>query len=493
MERSDMTVVRRIAAGYIGVLLLVIVMVVVGVVIMGPLRSDLSNFNDTTRLQVEAAGQISHDTVAMSAYGLAAFMDIKNETGAAYKAKMETSALATRQILDTLATSEAGDPDDLATVQNIRSLFDEYEQALTSGLSLAASSSWGAGQITGQVMARGVPLDEALNAYNQNERAQMTAEGDRLAANVNRMWLVMLVMTALVLMGGIALSITIPRSIRRQLNAAVASLDSSTSEMLAIASQVAAGAAQTAASTNETTATVEEVKQTALLANEKASLVADSSQNVARIAENGRQAVEDTIAGIERMQSQMGVVAETINRLSDQTQAVGEIIATVSDLAEQSNLLSVNASIEAAKAGEHGKGFTVVAQEVKSLAEQSKQAVAQVRTILSEIQKAGTMAVQAAEQSREAIDAGRQQSLESGEAIHQLAESVNEAAQSAVQIAASSRQQLAGMEQISQAIETINQAGNQSVSGTRQVEHEVKQLQDLAVRLKRLVDAHATA
>ena len=149
------------------------------------------------------------------------------------------------------------------------------------------------------------------------------------------------------------------------------------------------GAAQTAASTNETTATVEEVKQTAHAGpREGVAGGRELRRTSPSVAEAGRATVEETITGIERMQSQMGVVAETINRLSDQTQAVGDIIATVNDLAEQSNLLSVNASIEAAKAGDQGKGFTVVAQEVKSLAEQSKQAVAQVRTILCEIQKA---------------------------------------------------------------------------------------------------------
>src|SRR5206468_6485887 len=88
------------------------------------------------------------------------------------------------------------------------------------------------------------------------------------------------------------------------------------------------------------------------------------------------------------IQTQMESIADSVVKLSEQGQAIGEIIATVNDLAEQSNLLAVNASIEAAKAGEQGKGFAVVAQEVKSLAEQSKQATAQVRNLLNDIQKA---------------------------------------------------------------------------------------------------------
>ena len=218
-------------------------------------------------------------------------------------------------------------------------------------------------------------LRDATGSLKTSSSTFDAAEANRLAGNAGRTWLIMLIMVAVVLLGGIFASVTISRSIRRQLRIAVAEINDSASGLLAVSSQVSAAAAQTAASTNETTATVEEVKQTALLAQEKAAQVAERSKNVAQVAETGRATVEDTISGIENMRTQMGVVAETIDRLSEQTQAVGEIITTVNDLAEQSNLLSVNASIEAAKAGDHGKGFTVVAQEVKSLAEQSKHAV----------------------------------------------------------------------------------------------------------------------
>jgi methyl-accepting chemotaxis protein len=233
---------------------------------------------------------------------------------------------------------------------------------------------------------------------------------------------------------------------------------------------------------------VEEVKQTAILAQEKATEAFELTEQVAEMCRRGDASAQQNAGKFQHIRSDMDVVAEAIDRLNEQTQSVGDIIATVNDLAEQSNLLSVNASIEAAKAGEHGKGFTVVAQEVKSLAEQSKQAVAQVRGVLSEIQKASAVAVQAAAQSREAVEAGR---AEAGRAIENTRAEVvvaNGAAEATLQISATSRQQLAGMQQISQAILSINAAGSQSVSGTRQVEQAVRQLQDLAQSLRGLTD-----
>src|SRR6202040_2836592 len=113
--------------------------------------------------------------------------------------------------------------------------------------------------------------------------------------------------------------------------------------------------------------------------------------------------------------------------LSEQSQTIGQIIAPVEDLAAQSNLLAVNAAIEAAKAGEYGRGFGVVAQEVKSLAEQSRQATNQVRTILSDIQKATTTAVLATEQGTKAVEVGARQTEVAGESIQALTASVGDA------------------------------------------------------------------
>ncbi len=281
------------------------------------------------------------------------------------------------------------------------------------------------------------------------------------------------------------------RRTTREINEGVGVLASSSSEILATTTQVASGAAETASAVSETTATVEEVKQTAQVSSQKAKYVSESAQKATQVAQAGRKAVEDATQGMHRIQEQMEAIAGSIVRLSEQSQAIGEIIATVNDLAEQSNLLAVNAAIEAARAGEQGKGFAVVAQEVKSLAEQSKQATAQVRTILGDIQKATGAAVLATEQGTKAVETGVKQSAESGESIRLLAEGIAEAAQAATQIAASSQQQMAGMDQVALAMENIKQASSQNVAGTRQAEAAAQSLHELGQKLSALIGGRA--
>lgn len=275
-----------------------------------------------------------------------------------------------------------------------------------------------------------------------------------------------------------------------ELSEGVNVLASSASEILAATTQVASGAAETGTAISETTATVEEVKQTAQVASQKAKYVSDTAQKATQIGQAGRKSVDASIEGMKRIQSQMESIAESVVKLSEQGQAIGEIIASVNDLAEQSNLLAVNAAIEAAKAGDQGKGFAVVAQEVKSLAEQSKQATAQVRGILGEIQKATTAAVLATEQGSKAVEAGVKQSAEASESIRQLADSITESAQAAAQIAASSQQQVVGTDQVAMAMENIKQASAQNVAGTKQAETAAHNLHELGQKLKLLVEQY---
>ena len=267
-------------------------------------------------------------------------------------------------------------------------------------------------------------------------------------------------------------------------------LGSAASEIVASTAQLAASASESAAAVTETTTTVEEVRQTAQVASQKAKLVSDNAQKAAQISLSGRKSTEDVAAGMNRIRQQMEAIAASMVRLSEQSQAIGQIVATVEDLATQSNLLAVNAAIEAAKAGEHGKGFGVVAQEVKSLAEQSRQATNQVRTILGDIQKATGAAVMATEEGGKAVEAGTRQTEVAGGSIQALAGSVNEAAQAATQIAASSQQQLVGVDQVAGAMESIKQASAQNVAGAKQLETAARNLNELGQRLKQMVERY---
>ena len=286
---------------------------------------------------------------------------------------------------------------------------------------------------------------------------------------------------------------TMVSNLRRQIDETVEGVNvlaASANEISVTVAQLAASTAQTATAMTETTTTLEEVKQTAQIASQKSTQVASNAQQATQTAQHGRQATQATVQGMVHIRSQMEAIAASIVRLSEQSQAIGDIIATVNDLADQSNLLAVNASIEAAKAGEQGKGFAVVAQEVRSLAEQSKQATTRVRSILNDIQQATSSAVMATEQGSKAVEAGVQQSGQAGEAIERMANGVTESANAATQIAASSQQQLVGIDQVAIAMENINQASTQNVESTQQLETAAQDLQQLGQRLLGLVEKY---
>jgi methyl-accepting chemotaxis protein len=276
----------------------------------------------------------------------------------------------------------------------------------------------------------------------------------------------------------------------RQLIEGAQVLGSAASEIVASTSQLASSASESAVAVSQTTTTVEEVRQTAHMTNQKARAVTDSAQRTAQISQAGRQSTGDAAAGMDKIRQQMEAIAASMLRLSDQSHAIGQIIASVEDVAAQSNLLAVNAAIEAARAGEQGKGFVVVAQEVRNLANQSKQATNQVRTILTEIQKATAVAVLATEQGTKAVEAGERQTATAGESIQVLAGSVTEAVQAATQIAASSQQQLVGMDQVAAAMENIKTASNQNAASAKQLETAARNVNELGHRLKLIVERY---
>ncbi|MGZ4201618.1 MAG: methyl-accepting chemotaxis protein [Thermoleophilaceae bacterium] len=267
-------------------------------------------------------------------------------------------------------------------------------------------------------------------------------------------------------------------------------VSTSATQILSTVSQQTAGASQQSAAINQTTTATEEIRATAQQAAEKANEVADQAQDALRASDEGAEAVEAIIDGMADIRAKVEAIAGDVEALSAQTAQIGAITHAVNDLADQSNLLALNATIEAARAGEHGKGFAVVADEVRNLAEQSKQATAQVQSILQEIEQATRAAVSAAHEGTEVVEQGTQLAERAGDIIAQLAEANGVAAQSAQQIAASVAQQTAGMDQIATGMREASQATSEFVEGVQHSQEAAEGLNQVAGELQALASRY---
>jgi methyl-accepting chemotaxis protein len=218
----------------------------------------------------------------------------------------------------------------------------------------------------------------------------------------------------------------------------------------------------------------------------EAGSVIEMTHRAETLSGEGLAAVEQAVRTSGALGEQVRRIAATMGDLSERTLQVGEIVTTVKDLAEQSNLLALNASIEAAKAGEHGRGFAAVAMEMRNLAEQSRQAAVQVRSILGEIQKHAREAALATEEgsARAALATGRSRSA--GQAIEGLAVVIRESAATARAIADRTRQQGATAADLVTAIAELSEATRSGVEETAALEGRATEIAAVASRLAAL-------
>lgn len=280
------------------------------------------------------------------------------------------------------------------------------------------------------------------------------------------------------------------REVASQTRTAAENLGSATAEILASTQQQAAGMTEQSAAVQQTNATIAEISQSGAQISERARQVATTAEATTAASAAGLQAVQDTVTNMEAIREQAEAVAENVLSLSEKTQAIGEIIATVNDFAEQSHLLALNAAIEAAAAGEHGRSFSVVAGEMKNLADQSKEATVQVRSIVGEIQKGINSSVMLTEEAVKRVESGRQQADVADRTIRQLSDNIQQSVQAFQQIVAGSGQQQIGFEQVTQAVKNISIATTQTAASTRQSERAAANLNALAQQLRAVAERY---
>jgi methyl-accepting chemotaxis protein len=275
-----------------------------------------------------------------------------------------------------------------------------------------------------------------------------------------------------------------------QIREAAGELSQAASEILSSTTQQLSSAGEQSAAITQTTTTVDQVRAITEQTVLRAQGVAEAAQRSVEISQQGQNAVQENVDGMALIRGRVEGIAENILTLSEKTQLIGEIIATVNQIASQSNMLALNASVEAARAGEQGKGFAVVATEVRSLADQSRQATHEIAGILSDIQQATNATVMATEEGSKGVEEGVLHSTQAGDVIRKLDRILIRSSQSAVQMVAGGRQQSSGIEQIALAMDNINQATVQSLASTRQTERAAQDLSMLATKLQNIIDQY---
>lgn len=278
------------------------------------------------------------------------------------------------------------------------------------------------------------------------------------------------------------------RRIIREVREGVVVISSASAEVQTTAAEVSAGAAETAASIAETTATIEEIRQTANISNTKARNLIDQSEKAIVLADKGLNASNLMLNTIQELSSKMQQVVKVVDHLAEQNRYIGEITATVAEIADQSNLLAVNASIEAARAGEFGRGFSVVAQEIRNLSEQSKKSTGQVKRILNDIHQGVEQSVSLIYESIAKVEISNQTVIENQSINETLAQTIEHTLEAAMQISSSNNQQMAGMDQIVPAMENIRQASEQNLIIIRQTQQAIEDVNQLGQNLNHLME-----
>jgi methyl-accepting chemotaxis protein len=276
-------------------------------------------------------------------------------------------------------------------------------------------------------------------------------------------------------------------NIIKEVTDSVAATASASSQISSSTEEMAAGAQEQSQQATEIAGAVEEMTKTIIETTKNAGDATEAAKNSGNIAHEGGKVVSETIKGMNRIAEVVKKSAETVQKLGQSSEQIGEIVQVIDDIADQTNLLALNAAIEAARAGEQGRGFAVVADEVRKLAERTTKATKEIAAMIKEIQRDTIGAVTSMEQGTAEVEKGKLLADKAGQSLDQIIDGAGQVADIIAQVAAASEQQSSASEQISKNIEAISSVTQQSASGIQEIAKAAEDLNRLTNNLESLV------
>lgn len=277
------------------------------------------------------------------------------------------------------------------------------------------------------------------------------------------------------------------RAIVTNVHDATIQVSSSANEIQITTEYLSRGGDEQANQILETSAAIDEIASSIQQVADNASQSLSVAEQARVTARKGTEAVSDTIKGMDRIRDQVQETAKRIKRLGESSQEIGDIIKLISDIADRTSILALNASIQAAMAGEAGRGFAVVAEEVERLSERSNEATRKVASLIKTIQTTTAEAVAAMEESTREVVEGSNLTLTAGSALSEIDSVSNRLAEIIQSIAYSVKQQARGSEALSKSMGQISQVTQQTAAGTREAAQSVSDLARLADELRNSV------
>jgi CHASE3 domain sensor protein len=458
------------------------------VVVIATTHQVLKTFQETERVQ-QVLGETTNISLGADQMirGLRGYLINKNQE---FLTDFHTGAELALQSADNVAPT-VKDPEQRIRLQRMRELIKQYYEGTNEDIvrlvlqnqtatAIAVFNTEKYKKVVNEFLKVNREFREReLNLVNQ--KTKMTKEALSFLVST------LLVGSVLLVLFGAGLAWLISSGIVATIDRAISSIASSSTEIAATVEEQERMASQQAASVNQTTTTMDELGASSRATSEQIETAASQAMQALSLAGVGTKAVEETLKAMATLKTKVEDLQGQIMQLSEQTDRIGNISTLVSDLANQTNMLALNAAVEAVRAGEHGKGFGVVASEIRKLADRSKKSATQINLLVADIQKAINSTVMVTDEGTKTVESGVNIASETAAAFAGVANAINNVVLSSQQVSLNAKQQAVAIEQVVEAMNSLNQAAAQTASGITQTKVGTQKLNEAALDLKAII------